>query len=118
MDIEFSMWLATRTRWAHLTKIVAMPGIPRVGDYVKFRNDKVGDYFAFRVSQVTYREEGLVEVWTDLFENTDDRMYSFEEEHEFDEYLGSYLLEGWRCERGVGPNRRYQARGRPPQDGA
>lgn len=104
MNVEFSIWLATKSRWAHLTKTIAMPAIPRVGEYVKFRNEQMGDYFAFRVAQVTYREEGQVEVWTELFENIDERMYSFEDEAEFDEYFASYIAEGWRCERGIGPN--------------
>lgn len=66
----------------------------------------MGDYFAFRVSSVTYREGGPIEVWTELLNNINNRVYSFEEEPEFDEYLNSYLAEGWHCPRGVGPNRR------------
>lgn len=111
MDIEFSIWLATRTRWAHLTKTMSMPVVPRVGEHVKFRNEVVGDYFAFRVSAVTYRESGGIEVATELLDNIDDRMFSFEAEEEFDEYFASYLAEGWRCERGVGPNRRIKPDG-------
>jgi hypothetical protein len=106
MEIEFSIWLASKTRWAHLTKVISMPTVPRVGEFMKFRNEKVGDYFAFEVIQVTYREVGPLEVSTELLDNTDDRMYSFEEEPEFDEYLNSYLKEGWRSDRGVGPNNR------------
>src|SRR5712692_10775465 len=101
MEIEFSIWLATRTRWAHLTKIISMPVVPRVGEFVKFTNDKLGDYFAYAIKQVTYRENGYIEVWTELFENIDDRGYSFEQEEEFDEYFASYLAEGWSCGRGV-----------------
>jgi hypothetical protein len=108
LQIEFSLWLATRTRWAHLTKTIPMAVMPRVGELVKFQNETVGDYFAFQVTQVTYRESGAIEVWTELLDNVDDRMYSFEEEQEFDECFASYLAEGWRCERGVGPNTRYR----------
>jgi hypothetical protein len=106
MDIEFSIWLATKTRWAHLTKVIAMPVVPRVAEFVKFRSAAVGDYFAFKVSQVTYREDGMIEVWTELLDNIEGRMYSFEDESEFDEYYGSYLAEGWSCSKGIGPNRR------------
>jgi hypothetical protein len=117
MKVQFSIWLATKTRWAHLTKDIDMPVMPRVGEFMKFKNGKAGDYFAFKVAQVTYREGGDTEVWTELLDNVDNRMYSFEEEAEFDEYFASYLQEGWSCERGVGPNRRYKSR-RASEDGA
>lgn len=95
-----------------------MPTVPRVGEFMKFQNAALGDYFAFQVSSVTYREGGLVEVWTELLDNIDNRMYSFEEEHELDEYLNSYLAEGWQCPRGVGPNRRTGASAHTSDDGA
>ena len=107
MKVQFSIWLATKTRWAHLTKWIDMPVMPRVGESMKFRNEKMGDYFAFKITGVIYREDGEIEVWTELLDNIDDRMYSFEEEDEFDEYFNSYLAEGWSCERGIGPNKRY-----------
>ncbi len=84
-----------------------MPVVPRVGEFVKFANKELGDYFAYPVKQVTYRESGQIEVWTKLLDNIDDRGYSFEDESEFDEYLASYLAEGWTCSRGVQPNRRF-----------
>jgi hypothetical protein len=87
MEIQFSIWMATKTRWAHLTKNVSMVAMPRVGEFVKFKNEKVGDYFAWKIAQVIYREDGEIAAWTDLLNNTDDRMYSFEEEEEFDEYF-------------------------------
>ena len=106
MDLEFSIYLATPTRWAHLQKTVSLPAMPRVGEWVKFRNAEKGDYFGFEITQVTYREGGAIEVMTALLDNVDNRMYSFDDEAEFDEYLASYLREGWRCDRGVGPNNR------------
>ena len=118
MELEFSIWLATKTRWAHLTKVIAMPTVPRVGEFLKFRNAVVGDYFAFRVSEVTYREGGVVEVWTELLDNIDNRMYSFEEEDEFDEYVNSYLAEGWQCPRGIGPNQRLRITAPTSEDDA
>jgi hypothetical protein len=118
MDLEFSIWLGTKTRWAHLTKVTDMPVVPRVGEFMKFNNAVVGDYFAFRISEVTYREGGRIAVWTELLDNVDNRMYSFEEEAEFDEYFKSYLAEGWQCPGGVGPNRRLAASGPQSEDGA
>ena len=116
VDLEFSIWLASRTRWAHLTKTISMPVMPRVGEYVKFRNEQEGDYFPWRITEITHRESGPIEVWTELLDNVDNRMYSFEEEQEFDDCFQSYANEGWRCERGVRPNTQYQSRVQPPDD--
>jgi hypothetical protein len=115
-EIEFSIWLASKTRWTHLTNRISMASVPRVGEYMKFRNAELGDYFAWRVTEVTYREGGIVEISTELLDDIDGRGYSFEAEEEFDDYLKSYMAEGWRCERGIGPNRRY--RGDDPVPGA
>jgi hypothetical protein len=106
MDVEVSIYLATRTRWAHLTKVVSLPAMPRVGEVIKFRNREMGDYFGFEITSVTYREGGGIEVVTGLLDNVEDRLYSFEEEQELDEYVISYLAEGWKCQRGIGPNNR------------
>lgn len=117
IDIEVSIWIATKTRWAHLTKVIAMPAVPRVGEFIKLNNVVLGNYFAFRVSEVTYGECGRIEVWTELLNNVDNRLYSFEEETGFDEYFESYLAEGWHCPRGVGPNRRFSGAGRSLEKG-
>jgi len=109
--VEFSIWLASRTRQAHLIKRADWPSIPRVGEFIKFRNEAMGDYFAFEVTEITHRERtGTAEVSTELLDNIDDRGYSFEEESELDAYVQSYLAEGWNCERGIGPNRRLMAK--------
>ncbi len=104
MVMEFSIWLASLTRWAHLTKIVSLPAVPRIGEFVKFQNATEGDYFAWKVTQVTYHEVGSIEVWTELLNNIEQRGFSFEDEAEFDEYMRSYLAEGWVCDRGIRPN--------------
>jgi hypothetical protein len=110
VDVEVSIYLASKTRWAHLTKVVSLPAVPRVGEVVKFRNEQMGDYFGFEVTSVTYREGGGVELMTGLLDNVDDRMYSFEDEADLDEYVTSYLREGWRCDRGIGSNNRLLGR--------
>jgi hypothetical protein len=116
MQIEFSIYMASKTRWAHLTKIISMPSVPRVGDFIKFANEEMGDYFAWQVIEVTYRESsGRFEVMTDLLDNVDERGYSFDDESEFDEYFDSYLSEGWQCERGVGPNKLHKCRAAPKE---
>ena len=104
-DVEFSIYIASPTRWAHLVKTIAMSVVPRVGDFVKFVNDEAGDYFSFRVAQVTFRETGQIEVMMELLDDVDGRGFSFEDEDELDELVESYLLEGWVCPRGIGPNK-------------
>ena len=108
MEIKFSIWIATKTRWAHLTKKIDMMSVPKVGEFVKFTNAEMGDYFPWEVTQVTYRENGEIEVWTELLDNIDDRGYSFETEQEFDECYQSYLSECWVCDRGPQENTRYK----------
>jgi hypothetical protein len=108
MNIEFSIWLASKTRWAHLTKIIPMQTVPRVGEFMKFQNAEVGDYFAWAITQVTYRENADIEVWTELLNNIEDQGYSFETEEEFDQYFRAYLAEGWQCIRGIGRNNHYK----------
>lgn len=73
ISVQFSIWLASKTRWAHLTKSIEMPAVPRLGEFVKFRNEQQGDYFSWEVSQVTYREGGATEAWTNLLNDADDR---------------------------------------------
>ncbi len=87
-----------------------MPVVPRIGEFVKFKNEEMGDYFGFEVIEVAYRETGEIEIMTDLLNNIDGRMYSFddEDEEEFGEYYQSYLREGWMSERGVSSNTRYK----------
>jgi len=107
MEIKFSIWLATKTRWAHLTKLINLPTVPLVGEFEKFNNGVVGDYVGWQVSEIIYRESGQIEVQSELLDDQNSRGYSFEEESEFDEYFYSYIKEGWACDRGIGKNTRY-----------
>ncbi|ENK2328142.1 hypothetical protein AB3A96_004251 [Vibrio vulnificus] len=108
IEIEFSIYLASKKNWVHLVKNVHLPVVPRVGESVKFNNRIVGDYFSWTVNQVTYRESGMIEVTTELLDNTNNRMYSFEEQDEFLEYYHSYLNEGWVSLHGIKTNKQYQ----------
>ena len=105
-NIDVSIYIASRTRWVHLVKRIRLPAVPRAGEHIKLRNARVGDYFSFAVSHVTYHEYGTIEVATELLDNINGRMYSFDDEPEFDEYYSSYLGEGWTSPHGITPNRR------------
>ncbi|MCM0148659.1 hypothetical protein KCN56_08820 [Photobacterium galatheae] len=110
IEIEFSIWLASKEHWVHLTKKIPLPCVPRAGEFMKFSSELLGDYFAWKVTQVTYREDGRVEVFTELLDNIDERMYSFEEDSEFQASLAAYQKEGWTAPFGVKTNTQYQQR--------
>ena len=109
IDNEFSIYVASKTRWVHLVKIVPFPAVPRVGEFVKFQNSVLGDYFAYDVSAVTYRKPGKIEVMTSLLDDDKGKGFSLEEELDFDECYESYLAEGWTSPHGVGPSTRLRA---------
>ena len=106
--MEFSIWLASKQHWVHMTKDITLPVIPRVGEFIKFHSEELGDYFPWKITQITYRESGKIEVWTELFDNIDNRMYSFEDDDEYYEYYEAYLAEGWIASRGVKVNQHYK----------
>ncbi len=106
VDVRVSIWVASPTRWAHLEKVIAMSVVPRVGEFLKLRNRELGDYFPWKVTEITHREGGAIELSTELLDNIDGRWYSFESESELDECFQSYLGEGWTSERGIVRNTR------------
>ncbi|WP_372836257.1 hypothetical protein [Pontibacterium sp.] len=108
IEMEFSIWLASKTRWVHLTKAISLPVVPRVGEHIKFKSKELGDYYPWKVTQVTYRESGVIEVWTELLEDINGRGYSFEEEDDFDEYHNAYIEEGWQAPHGIKRNTKYR----------
>ena len=85
-----------------------MRAIPRIGEFVKFTNNKQGDYFSWKVTEITYRESGDIDIRTELLDNVDNRGYSFETEDEFDAYYQSYLHEGWQSKEGIVENMRVK----------
>ena len=85
-----------------------MKAIPRVGEFVKFTLEGENDYVPWKVSEITYREVGSIEIWTELLDDLDGRGYSFEDEEEFDHALTGYQTSGWDCPHGVKPNMRVK----------
>jgi hypothetical protein len=108
MDVEFHIWIASKSRWAHLTKVISMPVIPRTGEFVKFHAPKISDYVPWKITQITHLESDGIEVWTELLNDIDGRSYSFENEAEFDEYHAAYVTAGWQCPRGITQNTRVR----------
>jgi hypothetical protein len=64
MDVVVDIYLASPTRWAHLRRTLDLHAVPRVGEHLKLRNAEMGDYFPFRVVEVTHREGAAIEVMT------------------------------------------------------
>ncbi len=104
VEAEVSIWIASKTRWVHLSKPIQFQALPRVGEYLKLKNDRLADYFAWKVTEITHREPMKIEVSTELLDNIENRMYSFEDEEEFDEYYDAYVQAGWTAPQGVSAN--------------
>lgn len=68
--------------------------MPRVGEWIKLANDKMGDYFAFGIDEITHREGSVPEVALGRLEAAAGMVAAFEE-GELQEYLSSYLQLGW-----------------------
>jgi hypothetical protein len=45
IELNVSIYLASKTRWAHLQKGIRLPAVPRVGEWLKLQNEQQGDYF-------------------------------------------------------------------------
>ena len=88
------LYLASESRFAFLQKEVEFHSLPREGEWLKLRNKDKGDYFAFWVKEVTHREGGLPELMLDVLRCSETE-YELFEEHELDEYIASYVAEGW-----------------------
>jgi hypothetical protein len=108
LDVRFSIWMASTTRWSCLTKVIALAATPRVGEYVTFRTAAMRRCFVWRITEVTHREGDSIEVSAQLVNDVGQREYSFESERDFDAHRRSYLAEGWSCEQGIGLSRRTE----------
>ncbi len=89
------LYLPSDTRLAFLEKEIEFSAMPRVGEWIKFKNDQVGDYFAFRVREVTHRENGIPDVMMEPMEDANGKPEFAGREQELDEYVQSYVQEGW-----------------------
>jgi len=88
------MYLASNTRLASLDKTVDFMAMPRVGEFIKFNNKKMGSGFDFAIADVIHVEDGNPEIMLELWSD-EDRYNLFEDENELDEYVESYEAEGW-----------------------
>ena len=97
------MYLDSPTRLCRLEKVVEFETLPRVDEFLKVANRELGDYFPFRVVEITHRENALPEMMLGRLPPGEGKQAAFGE-MELDEYVQSYVAEGWRLA-STGPNR-------------
>ena len=97
------MYLASPTRLCLLERTMPFEVVPRTGEWLKFKNREMGDYFGFRVGEVTHREGGPPELALERWMKAATE-FEYLDEKELDEYIAAYVTEGWRHESTV-PNR-------------
>jgi len=91
---KVQLYLVSEKRLGYLTKEIDFQCLPRTNEWVKLKNEKLGDYFGFKVDEITHREGALPEIMLQpLMKNEFE--YDFFEEDELIEYIDSYKEEGW-----------------------
>ena len=91
-------------------KSISLPSVPRVGEYIRFQTENEDDDYSWEIREIKHYESGRIEVWTELLDNIDDRMYSFESEDEFQEYYDKYIAAGWKAPYGIRENKQYKGK--------
>ena len=87
VQVEVSLFLVSRERIVRLQKTLSLTALPRVREFLKVRNARMGDYIAYQVVQVTHREGMTPEIWihaTSLEEKT--TSVSFFKDDEIDQW--------------------------------
>jgi hypothetical protein len=99
---DVAMYMATPKRLVRLTKRLSFCTLPRLNEFIKIKNQSLGDYFAFLVVQITHKEDGVPELWihTSTFLNGRTQI-SFWPEEELDDWIASYEDEGWKLQSDV-----------------
>lgn len=93
---EVTMYLISKSRIVRLYKILKFETLPRMGEFLKIRNKKLGDYFSFSITQIIQREDDIPEIWIQMTSLVNRKsLISFWPEEELDEYMSSYQEEGW-----------------------
>ena len=102
MVADVAMYMATPKRLVRLTKRMSFSTLPRLNEFIKVKNESLGDYFAFLVVQVTHKEDGSPELWIHTSSFVDGRsQISFWPEEELDDWISSYAKEGWELQSDV-----------------
>lgn len=91
---KVQLYLVSERQIGYLTKEIDFHSLPRAYEWVKLKNEQMGDYFAFKVDAITHREGALPEIMLQpLMKSETD--YDYFDEKELIEYIDSYKEEGW-----------------------
>lgn len=111
IEAKVSLYLISRERIILLQKVVGFHVLPRLYEFIKVRNEKDGDYFAYQITQVTHREGDLPELWAMVASFTEGKsIVSFFDDGELDGLSKSYADEGWTV-RSSKANKTFKADG-------
>ena len=102
VDADVAMYLATPKRLVRLTKRISFGILPRLQEFIKIKNETLGDYFTFLVVQITRKEDDVPEIWIHTSSFVNGRSHiSFWPEDELDDWIKSYAEEAWVMESDV-----------------
>src|SRR5215469_1741963 len=99
IEAKVFLYLVSRERIIRLEKVIGFEAFPRLYEFLKIRNAKGLDHFAYQVVQVTHLEGDKPELWAHATSFTNGKsVVSFFGDDELDDYVQSYVDAGWkRC---------------------
>ena len=92
MKIDATLYWVSDQRIACLSKQLDLPVLPRTGEFIKIRNQKLGDYFAFMVTEVTHREGRIPEIRLRIDYRPGDDLPA---DPDLESDINTYVAEGW-----------------------
>lgn len=95
MKIDATLYWVSDQRIARLSKQLDLPVLPRTGEFIKIRNQVLGDYFAFEVTEVTHREGRIPEIRLRINYHPGDDL---PDDQSLESDINTYVAEGWFLE--------------------
>lgn len=95
MKIDATLYWVSDQRIARLSKQLDLPVLPRTGEFIKIRNQVLGDYFAFMVTEVTHREARIPEIRLRIDYRPGDDLPA---DQDLESDINTYVAEGWTLE--------------------
>ena len=87
------LYLLSEETTAFLRKEIDFPVLPRTDEWIKLKNEEMGNYFAFKIYEVTHREGALTELTLQPLMSGSN--YDYFSKKELVEYIASYTSQGW-----------------------
>lgn len=95
MKIDATLYWVSDQRIACLVKRLDLPVLPRTGEFIKIRNQVLGDYFAFMVTEVVHREGRIPEIRVRIDHHPGDDL---PDDQGLESDANTYVAEGWKLE--------------------